>query len=172
VVELDPVALRAVLRRFATGVAIVTAWDGQRARGTTVNSFCSVSLRPPLVMVAFDRRRRMVSLLNATGRYAVNILGEDSMALSDCFAGGPRPRGEAAWSEAEGAPDLCGAGWHHGERTWRASPSAEARARRADRPARRPNPSADAARGARGGFLVAASHRKPSQVLAPGTTNG
>ncbi len=89
--DFDADEFRSVLRRFATGVAVVTTWDGERPWGTTVNSFSSVSLRPPLVLVAFDRGRRIVPALSRTGRYAVNILGEDQQALSDCFSGGPRP---------------------------------------------------------------------------------
>jgi flavin reductase (DIM6/NTAB) family NADH-FMN oxidoreductase RutF len=98
--------LRTVLRRFATGVAVVTTWDGDRPWGTTVNSFSSVSLRPPLVLVAFDRERRIVPALRRTGRYAVNILGEGQRALSDCFAGGPTPSDER--------DRLCGAEWRRG----------------------------------------------------------
>lgn len=84
---------------------MVTTWDGGRPWGTTVNSFNSVSLRPPLVMVAFARDRRIVPALRRTGRYAVNILGEADQALSDCFAGGPGLRAKA---------ELCGASWREG----------------------------------------------------------
>ena len=105
--DLDADTYRAVLRRFATGVAVVTTWDGDRPWGTTVNSFSSVSLRPPLVLVAFDRGRRIVPALRASGRYAVNILGENQQALSDCFAGGPAPSPSAPHDRG----DLCGAAW-------------------------------------------------------------
>lgn len=103
--ELNAETYRAVLRRFATGVAVVTTWDGARPWGTTVNSFNSVSLRPPLVLVAFDRARRIAPALRATGRYAVNILGEGQQALSDCFAGGPAP------ASTPDRGELCGADW-------------------------------------------------------------
>ena len=89
--DFDGETLRTVLRRFATGVAVVTTWDGDQPWGTTVNSFTSVSLRPPLVLVAFDRQRKIVPALRRTRRYAVNILGEDNRGLADCFAGGPAP---------------------------------------------------------------------------------
>ena len=108
--DFDAETYRTVLRRFATGVAVVTTWDGERPWGTTVNSFSSVSLRPPLVLVAFDRSRRIVPGLRRTGRYAVNILGEESRALSDCFAGGPAPASDPGADRAE----LCGAEWRRG----------------------------------------------------------
>jgi flavin reductase (DIM6/NTAB) family NADH-FMN oxidoreductase RutF len=110
---MDLDVFRTVLRRFATGVAVVTTWDHERPWGTTVNTFASVSLRPPLVLVAFDRGRRIVPALRITGRYAVNILAEDQQALSDCFAGGPGlvgPNGSALRNRGE----LCGAPWRHG----------------------------------------------------------
>jgi 3-hydroxy-9,10-secoandrosta-1,3,5(10)-triene-9,17-dione monooxygenase reductase component len=132
--DFDAETFRTVLRHFATGVAVITTWDGDRPWGTTVNSFSSVSLRPPLVLVAFDRGRRIVPALQRTGRYAVNILGEGSRALADCFAGGPAPSdggpapsdGGPAPSDGGPAPSdganssgdersqLCGAEWRLG----------------------------------------------------------
>jgi len=132
--EIDAEALRTVLRRFATCVAVVTTWDRETPWGTTVNSFSSVSLRPPLVLVAFDRGRRIVPALVRTGRYAVNILGEEQQALSDCFAGGPPPAAQieaqpaaaaaanaarqgsspTAHSGSGGRAELCGADWRSG----------------------------------------------------------
>ena len=90
---------------FATGVSVVTTLDGERPHGITVNALSSVSLEPPLVMVALDRDRRITPLVRAHGRFAVNILGEAQQALSDCFAG------------AAVVPDreaFCGAAWTPG----------------------------------------------------------
>lgn len=110
--DLDAYTLRTVLRRFATGVAVVTTWDGDHPIGTTVNSFTSTSLRPPLVLVAFDRTRRIVPALRRAGRYAVNILGEDRQDLSDCFAGGPAPAIDN--NGGDDRAELCGAGSQRG----------------------------------------------------------
>ena len=96
---------RAVLGHFVTGVTVVTAFDGDRPFGITVNALSSVSLDPPLVMVALDRRRFLTPIVRASGRYAVNILSEDQQALSDCFAGAPVEPGRL---------DFCGAAWHRG----------------------------------------------------------
>ena len=119
--EIDDLTFRSILRLFASGVAVVTTLDGDRPWGTTVNSFSSVSLHPPLVLVAFDRRRRIVEPLRRTGRYVVNILGEDDRALSDCFAGGPGAgsggasgTGSVTTSGTSGREELCGAQWHVG----------------------------------------------------------
>ena len=113
--HVDDLTFRSILRRFASGVAVVTTMDGDRLWGTTINSFSSVSLQPPLVLVAFDRRRRIVPILRRTARYVVNILGEDQRALSDCFAGGPRRDPDLPEQQVSaGREQLCGAPWHLG----------------------------------------------------------
>jgi flavin reductase (DIM6/NTAB) family NADH-FMN oxidoreductase RutF len=103
--EVQADTLREVLGNFATSVTVVTALDGREPQGITVNAFAPVSLEPPLVMVALDRRRFIHPTVEASRRYAVNILGEDQQALSDCFAHAPvKPSRE----------EFCGAAWHHG----------------------------------------------------------
>ena len=103
--ELDPLGFREVMARFATGVSVVTTFDGDRPAGITVNALSSVSLEPALVMVALDRRRFITPMVRAAGRYAVNVLGEDQQALSDCFAHAPVSPGREAF---------CGAAWTAG----------------------------------------------------------
>ncbi len=88
--------------RFATGVTVVTTFSGGRPEGITVNALSSVSLEPPLIMVALDRRRFITPMVRELGRYAVNVLGEGQQGLSDCFA-------HAAVKP--GREDFCGAAW-------------------------------------------------------------
>jgi 3-hydroxy-9,10-secoandrosta-1,3,5(10)-triene-9,17-dione monooxygenase reductase component len=96
---------RQVMGRFATGVTVVTTLADELPQGITVNALSSVSLEPALVMVALDRRRFITPMVRASGRYAVNVLGEGQQALSDCFAhAAVRP----------GREDFCGAAWHAG----------------------------------------------------------
>ena len=73
--------------QFATGVTIVTVRDGDGARGMTANSFTSVSLDPPLVLVSIDRRNRTHRLLEIGVRFAVSVLAEEHRPWSDRFAG-------------------------------------------------------------------------------------
>ncbi len=111
----DSDLFRKVMGHFATGVTVVTTLDEGRPKGITVNALSSVSLDPPLVMVALDRRRFITPTVRREGRFVVNVLGEDQQALSDCFAGAPMEpgRGEfcgAAWTASEsGLPLLDGA---------------------------------------------------------------
>lgn len=90
---------------FATGISVVTTFDGDVPAGITVNAFSSVSLEPALVMVALDRSRFITPMVRSAGRYAVNVLGADQQALSDCFAHAPVSPGREAF---------CGAAWRPG----------------------------------------------------------
>jgi flavin reductase (DIM6/NTAB) family NADH-FMN oxidoreductase RutF len=100
-------AFRLVMGRFATGVSVVTTFDGEQPAGITVNALSSVSLDPALVMVALDRSRFITPMVRAVGRYAVNVLGEGQQGLSDCFAHAPM---------TPSREDFCGATWHPGPR--------------------------------------------------------
>lgn len=102
----EPGFFRKVMGHFVTGVSVVTTFDGDRPQGITVNALSSVSLEPPLVMIALDRRRFITPTVRAAGRYAVNVLAEDQQEISDCFAGA---------DVTPGRPDFCGARWHEGE---------------------------------------------------------
>ncbi|MCA4132134.1 flavin reductase family protein [Arthrobacter sp. M4] len=95
---------RGSLGRFATGVAIVT-FDGVTKRhGITVNSFTSVSMEPPLVLVSIARKTRAHDEL--AGRpFSVNILGAEQRQLALHFAG--RPGSEPEWVEGPIAPRLA-----------------------------------------------------------------
>jgi flavin reductase (DIM6/NTAB) family NADH-FMN oxidoreductase RutF len=104
--QIDADEYRAVLGRFVTGITVVTTLDGQQPFGTTVNSFSSVSLDPPLVLIAVGRERSIHPVIARTHRFAVNILGEDGQALSDCFSGAPSDIPREAF---------CGATWQTGQ---------------------------------------------------------
>ena len=103
--EPRPDEFRLVMGHFATGISVVTTFDGEFPAGITVNAFSSVSLDPALVMVALDRRRFITPMVRRSGRYAVNVLGADQQALSDCFAHAP---------VSPGREEFCGASWHAG----------------------------------------------------------
>lgn len=73
--------------QFATGITIVTVRDGDGVRGMTANSFTSVSLEPPLVLVSIDQRNRTHELMQLGGRFAVCVLSQEHRDWSDRFAG-------------------------------------------------------------------------------------
>ena len=84
---IDPSAFRAVLGRYATGVAVVTTRgpDGYPV-GLTVNSFTSVSLDPPLVLFCLDRAAGSEPAFATADGFAVNILGTSQAPVSVRFA--------------------------------------------------------------------------------------
>jgi flavin reductase (DIM6/NTAB) family NADH-FMN oxidoreductase RutF len=83
--------------------------DDIRPWGTTVNAFAAVSLDPPLVLVCVGRGRSIHPVIARTGHFAVNILGEDSQGLSDCFAGAPSALPRSAFCSAAYRPGVTGA---------------------------------------------------------------
>jgi flavin reductase (DIM6/NTAB) family NADH-FMN oxidoreductase RutF len=107
--------LRSCLGRFATGVTVVTFGTPEGPGGVTVNSFTSVSLEPPLVLVSIARTTKAHDNLGDRP-FCVNVLGAEQEALARRFAGGdadirPRfaaggraPRLEGALAHVECAP--------------------------------------------------------------------
>jgi flavin reductase len=100
--------LRGCLGRFATGVAVVSfPQPGGRPRGVTVNSFTSVSIDPPLILVALQRTSWSHSLLRGRS-FTVNVLGAEQRELAVHFAGKPRPTLQPRWADGTHAPRLDG----------------------------------------------------------------
>ncbi len=86
--ELDSAdEFRAAMRRWATGVTIVTAQNGTVRHGMTVSSFTSLSLEPPLVMVSLEQTASTTRLIQSSGAFGVSILADDQRVISDRFAG-------------------------------------------------------------------------------------
>ena len=82
----DPLAFRQAASRFATGVAVLTALDRRgEACGMTANSFVTISLVPPTVLVSVKSGRTHAAV-SASRRYGVNVLPEQAKALSKHFA--------------------------------------------------------------------------------------
>lgn len=101
---------RKVMGRFATGVTVVTTCDGEHRLGITVNAFSSVSLDPPLILVAIEKTSYLHQMILRNGYFAVNILSEDQRDLSVCFAGHSEARRNfcdaASHTAVTGAPVL------------------------------------------------------------------
>jgi flavin reductase (DIM6/NTAB) family NADH-FMN oxidoreductase RutF len=105
---------RDLMAAVCAPVTVVTTADEDGPHGATVSAFASLSLRPPLVTVALDRRSALLARILATRRLGVNVLGssDDELALrfartagADRFAGLP-------WTLADGLPRLdCAAAW-------------------------------------------------------------
>ncbi len=85
---LDPRALRDAFGRFMTGVTVVTALDADgKPVGFTANSFASVSLDPPLLLVCPGKFLSSYNTFAACERFCVSILGEGQEDVANTFAG-------------------------------------------------------------------------------------
>ncbi|WAH38801.1 flavin reductase family protein [Alicyclobacillus dauci] len=83
---LDTTAFRHALAHFGSGVTVVTmAHNGERS-GLTVSAFCSLSLNPPYILVCIDKSSNTLGLVRAAKCFAVNILSEEQITLSNHFA--------------------------------------------------------------------------------------
>ncbi len=65
---------------------MISRTEDSQYHGMTVNSFTSVSIEPPLVLICADNRSETFKAVEASGRFTVSILSEDHQALSQQFA--------------------------------------------------------------------------------------
>ena len=106
----DPKLQRTIMGRFATGVTVVTTGRDGDFSGLTANAVASLSLAPPLVLVAVERSAHSHEYLMRHRNYAMNILAADQEHLSQRFA----TRGPKVFTDLEftvgtsGAPILAG----------------------------------------------------------------
>jgi flavin reductase (DIM6/NTAB) family NADH-FMN oxidoreductase RutF len=102
---------RRIMGRFATGVTVVgTVYQGQ-CSGMTANAVTSLSLDPPLVLVAIDKKAQTHTHVSASGCFALSILSADQEDISQRFAAsGPKDfSGLPIMTDVTGAPILHGA---------------------------------------------------------------
>lgn len=106
---IDKSLYRQVMGRFATGVAVLTTHSPAGPVGLTINSFCSVSLDPPLVLVCVDRKSSTLSSFRENHSFVVNILTDQQEHLSRGFATASKDRYEhfcyaSYWQTPTGSP--------------------------------------------------------------------
>lgn len=108
--RLEADGFRRTLGEFATGVTVITTSVDGVLYGVTSNSFASVSLNPPLVLWSIRRESKSFTAFEACTHFAVNVLADDQIALSQRFArSGPDKFRDLPFREgAGGAPLLEG----------------------------------------------------------------
>ncbi|NOY24809.1 MAG: flavin reductase family protein [Oligoflexia bacterium] len=106
---------RSAMGRFAAGVTVVTVRDPACGdRGMTASAVCSVSLDPPLLLVCVKKGKRTDAVLQDGDAFALNLLSEDQVLLSNRFAGyGDAPTDDLSDLDIDRAP-LSGAAWFPG----------------------------------------------------------
>ena len=115
--RVDGELLRAVMRRFPAGLAVLTVQTDAQPLGATVGSLVSLSLEPPLVGVSLGIHAPLLEPVRDAGVFALSLLGRGQEAIAQRFGAGGLPP-LAAWHEIQtrvgalGVPLLAeAAGW-------------------------------------------------------------
>lgn len=83
---LAPAAFRDVIGHFASGVTVITTTVDDELHGTTASAVSSLSLEPPMLLIAMNRASATGQALLRSRSFAVNILGEGDDELARRFA--------------------------------------------------------------------------------------
>ncbi|MFC9909849.1 flavin reductase family protein [Streptomyces sp. NPDC127197] len=105
----SPDLLRAVFRRHAAGVAVITAQGDAGPVGFTATSLTSVSVEPPMLSFGIGTGSSSWAAISEAGHVGVHILGEHQQELAATFArsGADRFGAPTGWREGpEGVPVL------------------------------------------------------------------
>jgi flavin reductase (DIM6/NTAB) family NADH-FMN oxidoreductase RutF len=83
--------LRALMRFYPQGVAVLTVDSGGDRMGVTISSLVSLALEPPLVGVSIGHQASCYELLRGAGAFGVSLLGREQEAYALRFAAGYPP---------------------------------------------------------------------------------
>ena len=125
---MDVNAFRQTLGQFATGVCLVTVSDRERGPlATTVNSFSSVSLDPPLVLWSIQNSSDHLKTYTECQHFGISVLREEQAGLSGHYAkrGGHEALPEHFTAGAQGEPQLIDALAHFSCSTFSVHPGGD-----------------------------------------------
>lgn len=89
----DKEEFRKCMSQFATGVTVVTTLDNEdRFHGMSANSFTSVCLDPPLVLVCVAHNTITYGILENRRRFGINVLSRQQEDVGRYFAKPPEER--------------------------------------------------------------------------------
>jgi flavin reductase (DIM6/NTAB) family NADH-FMN oxidoreductase RutF len=110
--------LRRAMANFASGVTIVTAVDAGVHYAMTCNSFTSISLAPPLVMVSASQHGRFHDRMLAAGLWVVSVLAAGQGEIARHFANPHRDRRRQFEPIAHEISAITGSPMIHGALAW------------------------------------------------------
>lgn len=84
--SVGPEDYRKALRRFASGITVVTVANGEELHGMTASSFASVSLVPPLILVSLEKGSRTREFVLDARYFGVNVLADHQEDLARSFS--------------------------------------------------------------------------------------
>lgn len=77
---------RTAARKFASGVIVATATEGGMTHAITATAFCSLSVDPPLVLMAVNRTGRLLDMVRRARHFGVSVLADDQHAIGQWAA--------------------------------------------------------------------------------------
>ncbi|HWK22305.1 MAG TPA: flavin reductase family protein [Ureibacillus sp.] len=84
---MDDCLFREAMGKFATGVTVILTETNGEPHGMTANAFMSVSLDPKLVVISIKENARMLSKIQDSKQFTVNILADNQTQISKIFSG-------------------------------------------------------------------------------------
>lgn len=82
---MDPDARKRVLRKLTYGLYVVTAKGEEGPAAGTMNFLTQISLDPPLVVVGMRKGSKIADAAEASGNFAVNVVGKDQNETAAAF---------------------------------------------------------------------------------------
>jgi len=82
---MDPQAKKIALRAINYGLSVLTAVDGDDYAAAGINWISQASFEPPLVMVALKSDSDSHAIVERSGAFAVNVLGDDQLDVAKAF---------------------------------------------------------------------------------------
>jgi flavin reductase (DIM6/NTAB) family NADH-FMN oxidoreductase RutF len=107
-VPVNPRDLRTAFGKFATGITVITVRSGDQDHGMTANSFTSVSIDPPMLLVCVSKKAKSLGVISECRQFGVSVLAEDQQNVSNHFAGKPE-FDKVVFASLGGVPTIKGA---------------------------------------------------------------
>jgi len=101
---IEPLSFREALGHYASGITVITSHVDDELIGFTCQSFYSVSMSPPLVSFSVMASSASYPRIRLAGRFAVNILSGEQVAISNRFA----RKGTDKWHGVDWQPSPLG----------------------------------------------------------------
>lgn len=100
---------RTAMGKFATGVTVLLTENKGEVHGMTANAFMSVSLDPKLVVISIKENARMLSKIQESKKFTVNILSSEQEEISRIFAGQLKENHQLEFDKLDNQPVISGA---------------------------------------------------------------
>ncbi len=86
-IKINPENFKKSMSKFTTGITIIAINKNDKYIGKTVNSFSSLSLKPPLVLFSLDKKSSSLNDYKKASFLTINILSSKQKDLSNYFSG-------------------------------------------------------------------------------------